>query len=90
MGMNVARAVLYDDEPCEPEVGHEDLTVEEFDRMRGDTQKKAIDLDGRTRQEYEAGHIPGSIVMAGRGPGFESKIGQLEKVNVYRGTCASG
>ena len=76
--------------PATRPAGHKDLTVEAFDRMRLDKADKAIVLDVRSKAEYEAGHIPGAVLIDVRDPDFEKKIARLDKGRVYLVHCATG
>jgi rhodanese-related sulfurtransferase len=76
--------------PATRPAGYRNLTVEAFDRMRLDKEKKAIVLDVRTRAEFERGHIPGAVLIDVADPDFEKKIRQLDKQKVYLVHCATG
>ena len=57
--------------------------------------KKCIDggavvLDVRTKEEYDDGHITGSVNIDIHNPDFEEKITNLDKERSYIVCCASG
>jgi rhodanese-related sulfurtransferase len=47
-------------------------------------------LDVRTKQEFEAGHIPGAINLDVNGPGFAKQVAALDTNKVYLVHCAAG
>ena len=64
------------------------VTVEEFDKLRED--KKNVVLDVRTRKEYDAGHIPGAVLLDWNGPDFAKKAAELDRSKTYLVHCAAG
>ncbi len=50
----------------------------------------AVILDVRSKEEYEGGHIAGSINIDIHDPAFEEKISKLDKERSYVVCCASG
>lgn len=62
--------------------------VEEFEKLW--QNKTNLVLDVRTRQEFEAGHIPGAINLDVNAPGFTNKVAALDTNKVYLVHCAAG
>src|SRR3954462_592347 len=60
-----------------------------FDQMRK-TDKDAVILDVRTKEEYEGGHIPGAILLDFNSPDFGEKVAKLDKNKTYLVHCAAG
>jgi rhodanese-related sulfurtransferase len=52
--------------------------------------KSAIAIDVRTPDEFNDGHIPGSILIDIYNPNFQNKIMELEKNKTYYIYCRSG
>lgn len=67
---------------------YKNLNVEQFEKMRA--AKTNVLLDVRTKKEYEAGHIPGAVLIDFNAPDFEKKIGSLDKDKTYLVHCAVG
>jgi rhodanese-related sulfurtransferase len=64
------------------------LDVDAFAKMR--EAKTNVVLDVRTKQEYDAGHMPGAILIDFNSPDFASKIAALSKDKTYLVHCAAG
>jgi phage shock protein E len=64
------------------------LNVEGFEKMRA--AKTNVVLDVRTQKEYEAGHIPGAVLLDFNAPDFEKKVATLDKDKTYLVHCAAG
>ena len=47
-------------------------------------------IDVRTKEEYDAGHIPGAINLDIYAPYFEAKLTELDKTKPYSVYCTSG
>ena len=62
--------------------------VEEFDKIW--QEKTNVVLDVRTKQEFDAGHIPGAINLDVNAPGFTKKVAALDTNKVYLVHCAAG
>jgi rhodanese-related sulfurtransferase len=62
--------------------------VEEFEKLWQD--KKNVVLDVRTKQEFDAGHIPGAVNLDANAPGFTNKVAALDTNKVYLVHCAAG
>ena len=71
-----------------PAKGYKDLNVEEFDKLRSNTN--AVLLDVRTPEEFASGHIPGAKNIDINSLDFEKKVGELDKSKTYLVNCASG
>lgn len=67
---------------------YKDVTVEQFDKLRSNTN--AVLLDVRTPEEFAAGHIPGAKNIDVNGLDFEKKVDHLDKSKTYLVNCASG
>jgi len=61
---------------------------EEYEQLWQD--KKNVVLDVRTKQEFDAGHIPGAINLDVNAPGFTNKVAALDTNKVYLVHCAAG
>jgi phage shock protein E len=68
--------------------GYKDVDVAEFDKLRKGTN--VVVLDVRTRQEYEAGHIKGSVLLDFNAEDFEKEVAKLPKDKTYLVHCAAG
>jgi len=64
------------------------LNVEQFEKMRAG--KTNVVLDVRTQKEYDAGHIPGAVLIDWNSPEFEKKVAALDKEKTYLVHCAAG
>ena len=64
------------------------LDVGQFEKMRA--EKTNIVLDVRTQKEYDAGHIPGAVLIDFNSPDFEKKVAALDKEKTYLVHCAAG
>jgi phage shock protein E len=67
---------------------YKNLNVPEFEKMRA--AKTNVLLDVRTKKEYDAGHIPGAVLIDFNSPDFEKKIATLDKDKTYLVHCAVG
>ena len=67
---------------------YKNLNVEQFEKMRA--AKTNVVLDVRTKKEYDAGRIPGAVLIDWNSPDFEKKVAALEKDKTYLVHCASG
>lgn len=52
--------------------------------------KSALIIDVRTPEEYNAGHIPGAVLMDWNSDMFEELAGKLDKSRPYLVYCRSG
>lgn len=68
--------------------GYRNLTVEEFDALRGNTN--FVLLDVRTPKEFADGHIPGATNIDWSGADFEKKVATLDKTKMFLVSCRSG
>lgn len=68
----------------------ENIKPERFDTLRKADTNGTVVLDVRTREEYEAGHIPGSVLIDFNSDDFEEKVAKLDKDKTYLVHCASG
>ena len=64
------------------------VEVEEFEKLW--LAKTNVVLDVRTKQEFDAGHIPGAINLDVNAPGFTKKVAALDTNKVYLVHCAAG
>ena len=62
--------------------------VDEFAKLR--ETKTNIVLDVRTKTEFDAGHIPGAILLDFNSPDFAEKVAKLDKSKTYLVHCAAG
>ena len=67
---------------------YKNLNVEQFEKMRA--EKTNVVLDVRTQKEYDAGHIPGAVLLDFNAPDFEKKVSGLDKNKTYLVHCAAG
>jgi phage shock protein E len=67
---------------------YRNISVEEFDKLRAD--KKNVVLDVRTKKEFDAGHIPGAVLLDWNGPDFAKKAAELDRNKTYLVHCAAG
>ena len=67
---------------------YKNIGVEEFAKLR--QSKTNVVLDVRTKEEYEAGHLPGAILIDFTEPDFAEKVAKLDKDKTYLVHCASG
>ena len=56
-----------------PAKKYKNIDAEAFDKMRK-TEKNAVVLDVRTKDEYKQGHIPGSVLLDFNSPDFAKKV----------------
>jgi rhodanese-related sulfurtransferase len=68
----------------------ENIKPERFDTLRKADTNSTVVLDVRTREEYQAGHIPGSVMIDFNSDDFEEKVAKLDKEKTYLVHCASG
>jgi phage shock protein E len=64
------------------------VDVAAFEKLRAD--RKNVVLDVRTREEYEAGHIPGAVHLDVNAPDFTEKVTKLDRNKTYLVHCAMG
>jgi phage shock protein E len=89
--------IRAEDKPAKPDSAgatapakkYKDIDAETFDKMRK-SEKNAVVLDVRTRDEYKNGHIPGSVLLDFNSPDFEKELGKLDKNKTYLVHCAVG
>ena len=67
---------------------YKNLNVGQFEKMRA--EKTNVVLDVRTQKEYDAGHIPGAVLIDFNSPDFEKKVATLDKNKTYLVHCAAG
>jgi phage shock protein E len=77
-----------DKQATTPAKGYKDLNVEQFDKLRSNTN--TVILDVRTPEEFAAGHIPGAKNIDINSLDFDRKTGHLDKSKTYLVNCASG
>ena len=71
-----------------PAAGYKNLGVAEFEKMRA--EKGTVVLDVRTREEFEAGHVPGAVNLDVNTPDFQKQVAKLDKSKTYLVHCAAG
>jgi rhodanese-related sulfurtransferase len=64
------------------------LNVDQFEKMRA--EKTNVVLDVRTQKEYDAGHMPGAVLIDFNSPDFATKVAALDKSKTYLVHCAAG
>jgi rhodanese-related sulfurtransferase len=64
------------------------ITVDEFDKMRANTNYVLLDV--RSKAEFEKGHIPGATNIDISSPRFADSVGALDKSKTYLVNCAVG
>lgn len=67
---------------------YKNINVAEFEKLRA--EKTNVVLDVRTQKEFDAGHIPGAVLIDWNAPDFEKKITALDKDKTYLVHCAAG
>ena len=67
---------------------YKNLNVDQFEKLRA--AKTNVVLDVRTKKEYDAGHVPGAVLLDFNSPDFEKKIATLDKDTTYLVHCAAG
>jgi rhodanese-related sulfurtransferase len=65
------------------------IAPEDFDKMRK-ADINAVVLDVRTKEEYQKGHIPGSVLLDFNSEDFQQKLAKLDKNKTYLVHCAGG
>ncbi|MBI5385976.1 MAG: rhodanese-like domain-containing protein [Verrucomicrobia bacterium] len=64
------------------------INVEEFDKMRADTNYVVLDV--RTSKEFSAGHVPRAVNISVNSSDFEAKAAALSKEKPCLVYCAAG
>jgi len=77
-----------DDKPAAPTTVVKRVGVDEYDKLRSNTN--IVLLDVRSVAEFEKGRIPGAINMDVNSPRFPEMIGALDKNKTYLVNCAVG
>jgi rhodanese-related sulfurtransferase len=72
--------------PAKP---YQDVNAETFDKLRK-SEKDAVVLDVRTKEEYDKGHIAGSVLLDISSPDFAKEIAKLDKNKTYLVHCQAG
>jgi len=72
-----------------PAKKYKNIDPETFDKMRK-TDKSAVVLDVRTKEEYNKGHIPGSVQIDFNSRDFDQEVAKLDKNKTYLVHCAAG
>jgi phage shock protein E len=67
---------------------YKNVGPETFDKLR--QSKTNIVIDVRTREEYEKGHLPDSVLIDIADKDFDAKIAKLDKSKTYLVHCAGG
>ena len=76
------------EEGASPTMKVKRVGVEEFDRLR--TNTNAVLLDVRSAAEFEKGHIPGAVSFDINSSQFAEKADALDKSKAYLVNCAVG
>jgi rhodanese-related sulfurtransferase len=90
-------ALRAEDKPAKPEPPastapakkYKNVDADTFDKMRK-SEKNAVVLDVRTKDEYNQGHIPGAVLVDFTSPDFEKEVSKLDKKKTYLVHCAVG
>jgi len=64
------------------------IGVEEYDKLRANTNNVLLDV--RTKTEYEKGHIPGATNIDISSPRFDESVAKLDTNKTYLVNCAVG
>lgn len=54
------------------------------------SRRDIVIIDVRTPDEYNAGHIPGAVLLNVSDPSFATLVGKLERTRTYLVYCRSG
>ncbi len=73
---------------CFSSTSYKTITIDEAYEIY--TSKKAVFIDVRTAQEYDAGHIPGALLIDINSDSFDEMAQKLDKNAVYVVYCRSG
>jgi phage shock protein E len=76
--------------PAAEKAKFQNVKAEEFDAKRKTDTNSTVVLDVRTKEEYRAGHIPGSVLIDFTSEDFEQQVAKLDKDKTYLVHCASG
>ena len=76
--------------PKKAETKVQNIKPDEFDKLRKADTNSTVVLDVRTKEEYQKGHIPGSVMIDFTGENFEQQVAKLDKNKTYLVHCASG
>lgn len=79
---------LRAEEPPKTKSDYQNVNVEQFEKLRSD--KANVVLDVRTKDEFDAGQIPGAIHVDILAPDFSDKMAKLDKAKTYLVHCAAG
>ena len=77
-----------DDKATAPKPVAKRIGVEEYDKLRSNTNVMLLDV--RSAAEFEKGRIPGTINMDVNATKFAEMIGTLDKNKTYLVNCAVG
>lgn len=68
--------------PADADMKNEDVSIETAaDLLAGGSEVVVLDI--RTPAEYEAGHIPGAMLIDCKAPDFAQKLAELDKSKTY-------
>lgn len=90
----LSSGISAQDQPKKPEAPaaakkFQNIDAATFDKMRrADTN--TVVLDVRTKEEYDAGHIAGAVLIDFNSPDFEREAAKLDKSKTYLVHCAAG
>ena len=68
----------------------QNIKAEQFDALRKADTNNTVVLDVRTKEEYKAGRIPGSVLIDFNADDFEQQVAKLDKNKTYLVHCAAG
>lgn len=72
-----------------PKKAYQDVNPESFDKLRK-SEKDAVVLDVRTKEEYDKGHIAGAKLLDISSENFNQELAKLDKSKTYLVHCAAG
>ena len=67
---------------------YRDIDLETFEKLR--KEPGTVVLDVRTEKEFNAGHVPGAVLIDVNADGFAGKVAALDKSKKYLVHCAAG
>lgn len=68
----------------------EHIDAANFKTLVANADSNTVILDVRTQAEYDAGHIPGAVLMDINSRNFKSNIAQLDRNKTYLVYCRTG
>jgi rhodanese-related sulfurtransferase len=68
----------------------ENISVDEFNQTFVEAGADTVILDVRTEREFDAGAIPGAMLIDISSPDFKTKVDQLDRSKTYVVYCRTG